>query len=389
MPRHSDAPPEVLLIDRAAAAEIPSDQDVRDWAHSKRIFVSSVMSDLRAEREAVAEAIRRVGATPVLFEDFGGRDADPEDAYLGEVETADIYVGILGRRYGKPLKTRYSATHAEYEHAERSGLRISMWCSADDDREGPQQSFLDTARVFHVVPPFSSSADLAKQVEHRLRAIAAEELAPWCKMGPIVFRATEITDHGDTIDVSARVRSDDVAHALEGLRGQGGFRGDTLRLTWGGRSRAVSVSAMTVKTTAARAKDFLLTLEPHEERSDALTTMTMNGVSAADITRASLASALLQQPNPLASKLMGLAPTIPDPLAPLRTARVADEIARPLAELLVVEALVGSGRAARVSRFQLGARVAGQRRLALKWEAPRNYLGEPTQTLAIDGVVAL
>jgi hypothetical protein len=37
-------------------------------------------------------------------------------AYLSEVETSDIYVGILGKHYGKPLPSRFSATHSEYLH---------------------------------------------------------------------------------------------------------------------------------------------------------------------------------------------------------------------------------------------------------------------------------
>lgn len=54
------------------------------------------MSELPAERKAAATAIRAIGARPVMFEQFAGRDADPEQAYLSEVETSDIYVGILG-----------------------------------------------------------------------------------------------------------------------------------------------------------------------------------------------------------------------------------------------------------------------------------------------------
>src|SRR5688572_12267775 len=118
MPRHNTEA-EPLIIDRAAAAEIPSADAVREWARTKRAFISSVMSELPAERQAAADAVGAVGAKPVLFEEFGGRDADPEDAYLGEVETSDIYIGILGRRYGKPLRSRYSATHTEYLHAEK------------------------------------------------------------------------------------------------------------------------------------------------------------------------------------------------------------------------------------------------------------------------------
>src|SRR5687767_3590453 len=95
MPRraHDNEEVEELVIDRAAAAEIPSDEAIRDWARDKRVFVSSVMADLREERKAAAAAIRRLGARPIMFETFGGRDADAEDAFLGEVETSAVYVG--------------------------------------------------------------------------------------------------------------------------------------------------------------------------------------------------------------------------------------------------------------------------------------------------------
>ena len=227
MSRQSEAPPEALLIDRAAAAELPSDAAVREWAREKRAFISSVMADMGEERQAAAGAARNAGVRAVLFEEFGGRDADPEEAYLAEVEGADIYLGILGRRYGKPLKTRFSATHTEYLYAEKHALRIAVWTSAAPDREGHQQAFLDEVRTFHVVPEFRTIADLQRQIEDRIRAIAAEDLAPWCKLGNTVFRATEVEDRGDSINVTARVRDSAVAHALEAMRGdrwtQGNF----------------------------------------------------------------------------------------------------------------------------------------------------------------------
>ena len=135
MPKQSGNQSEPLLIDRAAAAELPSNAAVSEWAREKRAFISSVMADLAEERQAVAAAVRSVGVRAVLFEEFGGRDADPEEAYLAEVEGADIYIGILGRRYGKPLKSRFSATHAEYLHAEKHALRMAVWTAAAADRE--------------------------------------------------------------------------------------------------------------------------------------------------------------------------------------------------------------------------------------------------------------
>ena len=131
------------------------------------------MKELANERQAAAAGVRGVGLRAVMFEEFGGRDADPEEAYLAEVEGSDIYIGILGRRYGKPLKTRFSATHTEYVHAEKHGLRIALWTFAAADREGHEQSFLDEVRTFYVVPEFRTVADLQRQVEERMRSIAA------------------------------------------------------------------------------------------------------------------------------------------------------------------------------------------------------------------------
>ena len=226
-----------LLIDRAAAAEVPSDEAIHGWARDKRVFISSVMEGLREERDDAAAAVRSLSARAVMFEEFGGRDANAQDAYLDEVETCQIYLGILGERYGTPVPPeRFSATHAEYLHAERRGLRIAIWTLPAEQREGHQQSFLDEVRAFYVVPKFRSPTDLERQVSERLRDIAAEDLSPWTKLGPIVFRACKVKHAGDEIAITARVHSDDVAHALEALAPtQTGFSsGEEHRFTWNG-----------------------------------------------------------------------------------------------------------------------------------------------------------
>jgi len=388
MARRDAADSEPLIIDRAAA-EIPSAEAVREWARGRRGFISSVMAELPAEREAAAAAIRAVGATPVMFEQFGGRDADPEGAYLGEVETSDVYIGILGRRYGKPLPTRFSATHTEYLHAEKSGLRIAVWCSKTTDREGHEEAFLKEVRTFHVVPAFISPADLGAQVEERLRGIAAEDLAPWCKLGNILFRASEVTDAAGELHVTARIRSDEVAHALEALRGDRLGRGSEGRFTWAGRSRFVCVASMKATTTTARSRTFHLQLETREAQSDPLIEISVNGRSAAELAELALRSALFQERNPLGDQHLGFMSEMPDPLEALRAARVPDEITRPLAELLIVDALVGSGRAVRVTEYRLGAAVRGLRRLTLAWEPPRRYSNEHATVRTIEGQVRL
>jgi hypothetical protein len=385
----SESEEEPLLVDRAAAAEIPSQDAIREWAHGRRAFISSVMSELPDERLAAADAVRAVGGTPVMFEQFGGRDADPEDAYLAEVETSDIYLGILGRRYGKPLRSRFSATHAEYLHAEKRGLRIAAWSLKANDREGHEESFLTEIRTFHVVPDFLTPDDLRVQVQDRLKAVAAEDLAPWCKLGNIVFRATEVQDDGSQLRIVARVRSDDVAHALEAMRGGNLNRGGERRFTWSGRSRLVRVISVDTTTTSARSRIMRLRLETHEGRRDPLMEVSVSGHSADDLTEAGLRTVLFGTLHPLADQHLGFIGEMADPFAALRAARVSDEIVRPLAELMFVDVLVGSGRATRVTQFKLGAAVRGVRRLLAGWQPPLRYSNERTRNRQVEGEVRL
>lgn len=387
MPKQSGNQSEPLLIDRAAAAELPSNAAVSEWAREKRAFISSVMADLAEERQAVAAAVRSVGLRAVLFEEFGGRDADPEEAYLAEVEGADIYIGILGRRYGKPLKTRFSATHAEYLHAEKHALRIAVWTSAAADREGHEQSFLDEVRTFHVVPEFRTVTDLQRQAEERIRAIAAEDLAPWCKLGNAVFRAMEVEDRGEAINVAARVKDNSVAQALEAARGDRWNRGIKAQFTWSGRSKYVKVAGVHVTTTTARSKMFRLELETEEAPQDHLLDFSIGGMTPADLTESALRTVLFGEPNPLAGQHMGFATEIDDPLGPLRQSPVSEEIIRPLSELLLTDLLVGSGRARSIRAFRLGVAIRGRRSLALAWETPSRFSNESVTVRSISGEV--
>jgi hypothetical protein len=64
-----------------------------------RVFVSSTMQELAAERQAVAAAIRQLRLTPVLFE-FGARPYPPRDLYRAYLEQSDVFIGIYAESYG-------------------------------------------------------------------------------------------------------------------------------------------------------------------------------------------------------------------------------------------------------------------------------------------------
>lgn len=125
-----------LIIDLAAAAARPPEDAIRDWAAEQRVFVSSVIDGYREYREAACAAIESVGAEPVLFERFGGRDSDPYQAYLSEVRGSTVYIGLLGARQGGRCST---ASQPHTKNSAKQSRRVSaspsgpsaMWIARD------------------------------------------------------------------------------------------------------------------------------------------------------------------------------------------------------------------------------------------------------------------
>src|SRR6201981_1867037 len=64
-----------------------------------RVFVSSPLGELAAEREAVSAAIRQLRLTPVLFE-LGARPYPPRDLYRAYLQQSDVFIGIYAESYG-------------------------------------------------------------------------------------------------------------------------------------------------------------------------------------------------------------------------------------------------------------------------------------------------
>jgi len=64
-----------------------------------RVFVSSTLQELAAERQAAATAITQLRLTPVLFE-LGARPYPPRDLYRAYLEQSDVFIGIYAESYG-------------------------------------------------------------------------------------------------------------------------------------------------------------------------------------------------------------------------------------------------------------------------------------------------
>lgn len=90
------------------------------------VFISSVQKELAAERRAIKDFItqdpllsRFIGDV-FLFEDIPAGDRKPDDIYLTEVAQRDIYLAVLGYKYGWKNEDSLSPTELEFDQATKT-----------------------------------------------------------------------------------------------------------------------------------------------------------------------------------------------------------------------------------------------------------------------------
>lgn len=136
------------------------------WA-TVRVFVSSTWIDLQAEREAVEKVLHRFAdAKFVGMEYFGSRNETTLDASLEAVDRCQLYVGIIGRRYGSGI------TEWEYRRARERGLDCLIYVhsslversEAAESQPDALDLFVRALRGAHTVTPFRGPEDLAASI---------------------------------------------------------------------------------------------------------------------------------------------------------------------------------------------------------------------------------
>jgi Domain of unknown function (DUF4062)/ATPase family associated with various cellular activities (AAA) len=86
------------------------------------VFLSSTWTDLVEYRRAVSDAIQQSDFHSLSMP-FPATGQPPLEVCLGKLDQADLYVGIIGSRYGSsPKGSEKSYTHLEYEHARAKGI---------------------------------------------------------------------------------------------------------------------------------------------------------------------------------------------------------------------------------------------------------------------------
>jgi hypothetical protein len=107
------------------------------------VFISSVIRGFETIRDRAALGVERVGMHPVRSERLGADPDSPRRALLNEVAAADIYLLLLGERYGE---IEPSPTEEEYLEATRLHKPILVLVQDEVELEPAQRAFLERVR---------------------------------------------------------------------------------------------------------------------------------------------------------------------------------------------------------------------------------------------------
>lgn len=144
---------------------------------SLKIFISSTITDLGPEREAIKEAIQELQLGPVFAEGFGARPGAPREECLKAVRESDIYIGLFWQRYGYITDRGVSATEEEYQEARDTGKPILIYIKEPAQRELLLTRFLRDLQDYgtgHLRSTFSALGELKEQVKRDVMRLVSQ-----------------------------------------------------------------------------------------------------------------------------------------------------------------------------------------------------------------------
>jgi len=143
-----------------------------------RVFVSSPLGELAAERRAVSRAVAALRLSPVMFE-AGARPHPPREVYQAYLAQSDVFIGLYWQQYGQAAPGM-AISGLEEEFDLSAGLPRLLYVKAPaPDREPRLAGLLGRIREEASVSyrHFRTSAELGHLVRDDLAALLSERFA--------------------------------------------------------------------------------------------------------------------------------------------------------------------------------------------------------------------
>lgn len=132
----------------------------------KRVFISSVIQGFKEERQVAESAVKSLGLIPIMSEHFGAQPLTPRYACLQGVKKSELFLSILGNRYGDETDSGKSPCEEEFDEARQSGLPIFIFikdCKRDEKQEAFKDRFIGYEKGYFV-NYFDNTDNLFRQI---------------------------------------------------------------------------------------------------------------------------------------------------------------------------------------------------------------------------------
>lgn len=108
-------------------------------------FISSIQTGFEDIRAAAGAAVRALGMHAEMAEEASASPGSPRRTLLEKIGTSDVFILILGPRYGDVGESGFSPTEDEFNEAIRLGRDVLVFVQ-EVEMEADQREFLDRVR---------------------------------------------------------------------------------------------------------------------------------------------------------------------------------------------------------------------------------------------------